>query len=726
MTSTPNDRIAELARQGDHRAAAALALSAGDAQRAAQLFADVWDWPAAQRAAVSAGRRDLAYQYAIASNDAGVIAQALEALLGDDQQCLPAAEYARGRGRHHDAARLLESAGDLGAAAEAFVAAGELFDAARCQESRGEYREAGKLYELRLKDAPDDARAALRLARILASFGRYKPAIAALQRAEADPEQATGALRMMVACFAALQMDEAAGRCLERLGAREPGVPVTVRAFLEQHYGHGEGLAALQKESVQAELLAGRYRTLEALGSGATGRVLRARDTFYDREVAVKVLTIGGGERGRDAYARFAREARIATALDHPNIVRVMEFHAAGPFLVMELMAGGTLERRLQPPGKRLPLDVVAHVLRGLTAALRAVHQRGITHRDVKPANVFFGATGEVKLGDFGASHLADLSATLTSAMVGTLAYMAPEQVTGGGQPSAATDLYALGVVAFQMLTGTLPFAGPDFVTQHLNEAPPLVSQRAPVLGTQYDALVSALLMKDAAARVQDANALHDLLAALPWVDPETDALATASPEAQRARELAAAATAAASAAAQAASGAATVASERFVPVDSRSAGGPVSSEAPPHRGALALAAAPAPPGARLLRDTLLGREVLVLPVDAARAAHLTALAAADHPHLQAVFDVDPERGEATLERPRGVPLTQPVPPEHHARIKAELSAALHALHERGLAHGSLTPQHALHGPGRAVLLLPSAPGGDPADDLLALERLFA
>jgi tRNA A-37 threonylcarbamoyl transferase component Bud32/tetratricopeptide (TPR) repeat protein len=705
VTSTPNDRIAELARQGDHRAAAALALEAGDAQRAAQLFADVWDWPAAQRAAVSAGRRDLAYQYAIASNDAGVIAQALEALLGDDQQCLPAAEYARSRGRHHDAARLLESAGDLGAAAEAFVAAGELFDAARCQESRGEYREAGKLYELRLKDAPDDARAALRLARILASFGRYKPAIAALQRAEADPEHATGALRMMVACFAALQMDEAAGRCLERLGAREPGVPVTVREFLEQHYGHGEGLAALQKESVQAELLAGRYRTLEALGSGATGRVLRARDTFYDREVAVKVLTIGGGERGRDAYARFAREARIATALDHPNIVRVMEFHAAGPFLVMELMAGGTLERRLQPPGKRLPLDVVAHVLRGLTAALRAVHQRGITHRDVKPANVFFGATGEVKLGDFGASHLADLSATLTSAMVGTLAYMAPEQVTGGGQPSAATDLYALGVVAFQMLTGTLPFAGPDFVTQHLNEAPPLVSQRAPVLGTQYDALVSALLVKDAAARVQDANALHDLLAALPWVDPETDALATASPEAQRARELAAAAAAAASAA-QASAGAPADANERFVPVDSPST--------------------PASTGARVLRDTLLGREVLVLPVDATRAAHLVSLAAADHPHLQAVFDVDPERGEATLERPCGVPLTQPVPPEHHARIKTELSAALHALHERGLAHGQLTPHHALHGPGRAVLLLPDVPGGDPADDLLALERLFA
>jgi tRNA A-37 threonylcarbamoyl transferase component Bud32/tetratricopeptide (TPR) repeat protein len=716
VTSTPNDRIAELARQGDHRAAAALALEAGDAQRAAQLFADVWDWPAAQRAAVSAGRRDLAYQYAIASNDAGVIAQALEALLGDDQQCLPAAEYARSRGRHHDAARLLESAGDLGAAAEAFVAAGELFDAARCQESRGEYREAGKLYELRLKDAPDDARAALRLARILASFGRYKPAIAALQRAEADPEHATGALRMMVACFAALQMDEAAGRCLERLGAREPGVPVTVREFLEQHYGHGEGLAALQKESVQAELLAGRYRTLEALGSGATGRVLRARDTFYDREVAIKVLTIGGGERGRDAYARFAREARIATALDHPNIVRVMEFHAAGPFLVMELMAGGTLERRLTPPGKRLPLDVVAHVLRGLTAALRAVHQRGITHRDVKPANVFFGATGEVKLGDFGASHLADLSATLTSAMVGTLAYMAPEQVTGGGQPSAATDLYALGVVAFQMLTGTLPFAGPDFVTQHLNEAPPLVSQRAPVLGTQYDALVSALLVKDAAARVQDANALHDLLAALPWVDPETDALATASPEAQRARELAAAATAAASAAQ--ASPAEALGDTRFVPVD--------SPAAPSAGGARASVGAPVPPGARVLRDTLLGREVLVVPVDAVRAAHLTALAAADHPHLQAVLDVDPERGEATLEHPRGVPLTQPVPPEHHARIKAELSAALHALHERGLAHGQLTPQQTLHGPGRAVLLLPDAPGGDPADDLLALERLFA
>lgn len=704
MTDGHDDRIAALARKGEHRAAAQLALSSGNALRAAELYAEVWDWEAARAAAERAGEPALAYRYAVSSNDAASIARALEALLGDDVHASAAAEHARSRGRHHDAARLLEAAGDLPGAAEAFVAAGELFDAACCHEALGAYREAGKLYELRIKEAPEDARAALRLARILASFGRYKPAVAALQRAEADPEQAAGALRMMVACFAALQMDEAAGRCLERLRAHDPDVPVSVRDYLERTYGHGEGLVALQRESVRAELLAGRYQPLETLGAGATGRVLRARDTFYDRDVAVKVLTVGGGERGRDAYARFAREARIATALDHPNIVRVLEFHPSGPFLVMELMAGGTLESRLQPAGQRLPLEVVAHVLRSLTAALGAVHQRGITHRDVKPANVFFGATGEVKLGDFGASHLADLSATLTSAMVGTLAYMAPEQVTGGGQPSAATDLYALGVVAFQMLTGGLPFTGPDFVTQHLSEAPPRVSERAPILGTHFDALVDALLRKDPSERIADANALHERLAELRWLDPEHDALSVAAPGARPATPRAEAPVSPPEA---------TTSPARFVPLTADE-----QARKQPWQ----------PPGVPALhRDTLLQREVQIVSVDAGRARELVALAEADHPHVQAVFDVDLERGEALLEWPRAVPLSEAqLAPERRTRVKGELRSALAALHERGLAHGRVDARHAWVGTGRALLMLPDTLGHDPADDLLALDRLFA
>ncbi|MCB9659734.1 MAG: protein kinase [Sandaracinaceae bacterium] len=718
MSAPQDDRIAELARRGDHREAAALALASGDPLRAAALFAEVWDWSAARRAAERAGEPALAYRYAVSSNDAASIAQALAVLLGDDTHAEAAAAHARERGRHHDAARLLEASGRLAEAADAFVTAGDLFDAARCHEALGGYREAGKLYERRLKEAPEDARAALRLARILASFGRYKPAVAALQSAERDPEHAPGALRMMVACFAALQLDEAAGRCLERLRTLEPAVPVSVREYLERAYGHDDGLLALQRESVRAELLAGRYQPLEPLGSGATGRVLRARDTFYDRDVAVKVLSVGGGERGRDAYARFAREARIATALDHPNIVRVLEFHPNGPFLVMELMGGGTLERRLVSAGTRLPLPVVAHVLRSLTAALGAVHQRGVTHRDVKPANVFFGDTGEVKLGDFGASHLADLSATLTSAMVGTVAYMAPEQVTGGGRPSAATDLYALGVVAFQMLTGRLPFEGPDFVTQHLSEAPPLVSTCAPVLGTQFDALLGAMLEKDPHARVQDANTLHARLDELTWVDPDQDALS-----------LAAAGLGGGALISGATQGTPAHAASDRLAEGGHTAVGQGDPLAPDGR-FVPLPDAPGSAtdaGVTLMLDTLVDRQVQFVHVDAARARALVAFAGADHPHLQAVFDVDATRGQAVLEWPLGTPaLTGELSRLDRLRVKRELEGALAALHARGLAHGQVDAAHVRVGPGRAVLLLPSSTGGDAADDRQALELLFA
>ena len=181
---------------------------------------------------------------------------------------------------------------------------------------------------------------------------------------------------------------------------------------------------------------------------------------FYDREIAIKVLTVGAGNVGRDAYVRFAREARVAAGLNHPNIVRMFEYNPDGPFLVMEHMAGGTLEERFEELDHVSP-SVTEHVLRSVLRGLEAVHRRGVVHRDLKPANVFFGAAGDVKIGDFGVAHLADLGTTLTGAMLGTLAYMAPEQITGSQKPTASTDLYAVGVLLFRMLTGRLPFPGP-------------------------------------------------------------------------------------------------------------------------------------------------------------------------------------------------------------------------------------------------------------------------
>src|SRR5205823_14503598 len=133
-----------------------------------------------------------------------------------------------------------------------------------------------------------------------------------------------------------------------------------------------------------------------------------------------------------------------------------------------EYLAGGTLGDRLAagrltaPQVKRLALD--------LLAALAHAHERGVIHRDVKPQNVFYDAHGVAKLGDFGVAHLLDLGQTQTGALIGTLAYMAPEQITGAAV-GAATDLYALGVTLFEALTRRRPFLGPDFVSQHLGDA---------------------------------------------------------------------------------------------------------------------------------------------------------------------------------------------------------------------------------------------------------------
>ena len=672
-------RITSLTAEGRHAEAAALATNAGEHLRAAKLYAEVWSWSEAMLAAEAAARPDLVYEYAIAAGDRARLAQALEGLLGHDELARAAAQLARDKGRSRDAGRLLESTGALSEAAEAYLEASEIFDAARCHEARGAYRDAGKLYEKRLREEPEDAEAALRLGRILASFGRYDHAAKALQRAEASDAHAVRALRLLVACFAAKRLDEAAAQCLERLRSAGERVPVTVSEFLEATYGDSDGLLALSDEGDRGQLIAGRYRVIRPLGAGATGRVLLAHDGFYDREVAVKVLTVGGGATGRDAYERFAREARVAAGIDHPNVVGVFEFNPDGPFLVMEYMAGGTLADRLTAAEGRLSLPVTRHVLMGILGALAAVHGRGVTHRDLKPANVFFGPTGDVKLGDFGVAHLTDLGATLTGAMMGTLAYMSPEQITGSTRPSAATDLYALGVLAHRMLTGDLPFRGPDFVTQHLNDTPPTVSAVSPALGDVYDELVATLLAKDPSSRPSSADEVRALVEALPWEDPEDDAIVAAT-----------------------------------VPIAEPAPAAPVDpeDEAEARFGEVSDG---------LVFDRLLQREVVVESIDAARAARLRELSAADHPYLQAVYEVDEDTGTAHLERPSGEALDGALTGEALAQVKQ----ALGALHARGVVHGEITPESIRLGQHRAVLMLPSAnASGSVEDDTAALDAL--
>src|SRR5512136_3273978 len=209
----------------------------------------------------------------------------------------------------------------------------------------------------------------------------------------------------------------------------------------------------------------GPYRVLEKLGEGGMGEVYKARDTRLDRDVAVKVLPARLAEDAT-ALARFEREAKSVAALSHPNILGIFDVGREGPtaYVVTELLEGETLRERLA--GGALPVrkaaDYAAQIARGLAAA----HEKGIIHRDLKPENVFIAADGQVKILDFGLAKQEQpapalgptdtptrLATTDPGVVLGTVAYMAPEQVRGQRLDHGA-DLFAFGVTLYEMLTG--------------------------------------------------------------------------------------------------------------------------------------------------------------------------------------------------------------------------------------------------------------------------------
>ncbi|MGE0789006.1 MAG: protein kinase [Sandaracinaceae bacterium] len=690
MSDETEDRVAHLVREGRHAEAADLCVANQEYARAAELYAAVWRWDEAIAVTEEHGLYELAYRYALSGGDRTAAARVLGALEERPEQAVRAALFAESKGALLDAARLREAAGETAAAAALYERAGELRDAARCWISQGDLRKAGRLLEKRVQTDPDDAASALELGRILAQFGRWDHAIRALQHAARSEGEEAAALRLMVACFAAMGMDEAASSRLDALRKLEPELPRSVPEMLEQTYGDSRGVAGLVGHADSDRLLAGRYRVMRPLGAGGTGRVVLAHDAFYDREVAIKILTVGGGAVGRDAFVRFSREARVAAGIEHPNVVRIFEFNPDGPFLVMEYMSGGTLEERLMGEDERpRPLEPtrVWAMIKSVLEALEAVHRRGIVHRDLKPANVFYDAGGQVKLGDFGVAHLTDLGATLTGAMVGTLAYMAPEQITGSQRPNAATDLYALGCIIYRCLTGRLPLEGPDFVAQHLELTPPLASDVAPWLGAGFDDVLARLLMKTTEERFDSASSALDALRALPWSAIELPDHLT-RPSHVPARPSSAPS--------------AEDSAERYIVQRTLSA------------------------GRTLARDELLERDVELAELDEVLAERLRGFARADGPFLQAVYEIDEHLLRAVLEHPSGQPMSRiRAGDPRRASAIAEVRLALRRLHGEGVTHGALSEETILIGSTRACLLLSSAPQAhDPEIDWRALDAI--
>jgi serine/threonine-protein kinase len=229
------------------------------------------------------------------------------------------------------------------------------------------------------------------------------------------------------------------------------------------------------------------YEIVAELGRGGMGVVYRARHLALKREVALKVI-LAGGHAGEREGARFRTEAEAAAQLSHPNIVQVHEVGEAGGvlFCAQELVGGGSLARRLA--GTPQPPRQVAALVETLARAVHAAHQRGVIHRDLKPDNVLLAEDGAPKVADFGlARRLGGQSGlTQTGQVMGTPSYMAPEQASGrAGEAGPAADVYALGAILYEGLTGRPPFKGPtalDTLSQVLHREPVPPGQLQPVL----------------------------------------------------------------------------------------------------------------------------------------------------------------------------------------------------------------------------------------------------
>ena len=256
--------------------------------------------------------------------------------------------------------------------------------------------------------------------------------------------------------------------------------------------------------------IAGRYLITHKIGAGGMGTVYRARHEIVGRDVAVKFL-LPDLALDQTSRTRFLREAKAANRIDHDHIIDITDYGETDDglvYLVMEFLEGRTLadEMRRGPLGVARAVDIAMQC----ASALARAHELDVVHRDIKPTNIFLVDTPDrrdcVKVLDFGLAHIkGELRLTATGAVFGTPEYMAPEQARGAPLTGLA-DLYALGCVLFEMLTGSPPFRGstPDLILQHMREPPPLASKRAPGVPPELDALVRRLMDKDPRRRHRD------------------------------------------------------------------------------------------------------------------------------------------------------------------------------------------------------------------------------
>jgi serine/threonine-protein kinase len=271
--------------------------------------------------------------------------------------------------------------------------------------------------------------------------------------------------------------------------------------------------------SLIGTVLSGRYRLESKLGSGGMSTVFLARDETLERWVAIKVMHREISDQP-DQIERFRREARAVAQLSHPNVVAVIDAGEDGgyPYIVLEYVEGETLKQRIDRLG-HLPVDEAVAYAIEIGRGLAAAHGRRMVHRDVKPQNVLIDAEGRAKVTDFGiARSLESDGLTKTGRVLGTTDYVAPEQAMGHSV-DARSDVYSLGVLLYEMLTGEVPFRAETVVgvaMKHVNEDMPDVQQRRPEISSALAAVIERATSKDPKKRYEDMEAfLADLEGAL-------------------------------------------------------------------------------------------------------------------------------------------------------------------------------------------------------------------
>jgi eukaryotic-like serine/threonine-protein kinase len=278
------------------------------------------------------------------------------------------------------------------------------------------------------------------------------------------------------------------------------------------------GRGAISADEPQVGILfAARYEIQAVLGKGGMGIVYKAHDRKLEDLVAIKTLRHQALSADLGLLDRFKQEIRLARRITHPNVVRT---HDLGEwnglkFLSMEFVEGLTLEQVIEF-GRILPTPAGLRIAKQICTGLAAAHEVGIIHGDIKPQNIMVEASGGLKIMDFGSAHLTDGRGMTTSGtVIGTLGYMSPEQARGLPL-DFRSDIYSMGVLLYEIFTGSLPFEGDSplaVVLKHVKFAPPLPKSKNPRIDPSVAAIVMKCIEKDPAARFQSAPELYEALA---------------------------------------------------------------------------------------------------------------------------------------------------------------------------------------------------------------------